>query len=401
MGLFVLGLVLGQTVNQPLPAWTEGTLDIHQINTGRGNAAFFIFPDGTTLLVDAGALGNRTERHVAPRPDDSRAAGEWIARYIKRFHPKGESAVLDFAFLTHFHDDHMGGLTGDTKTSLQGPYKLAGITEVAEYVPIRNMFDRGWPEYDYPSPLKGATIENYRAFLSWQQQNRAMKVDRLHPGRHDQIRLVNAPQKYPGFEVRNIMANGEVWTGVGTETRKQFPPLPEVKPEDRPAENPCSAGFRLSYGRFDYFTGGDITGIPEPGAPAWHDVETPVAKAVGPVEVSLLNHHGYIDAESLFFVSTLRPRVWILPVWDSAHPTPAVYNRLRSPRSYAGSRDLFMTNMHPANRIVTPALDQVASHQGHILIRVDPGGNSYRVIILDDTGETYQIKAVHGPFEAR
>lgn len=394
-------LACGQTVDQPLSAWTEGTLDIHQINTGRGNSAFFILPDGTTLLVDAGALGSHTERHVAARPDDSRPAGEWIARYIKHFHPKGQAAVLDYAFLTHFHDDHMGGVTANSKTSSLGPYRLAGITEVAEFVPIQNMIDRDWPDYDFPAPLKGETIDNYRTFLKWQQENRGMKVDRLHPGRKHQIRLLKSPEKYPGFEVRNIMADGEVWTGVGTETRHHFPPLSEVKAEDRPSENPCSAGFRLSYGAFDYYTGGDITGTPEPGAPAWHDVETPVAQAVGPVEVSLLNHHGYIDAENLFFVSTLRPRVWILPVWDSAHPTTAVYNRLRSKGSYPGPRDLFMTNMHPANRIVTPGLDQVASHQGHILIRVSPGGASYRVIILDDSGETYQVKAVHGPFEAR
>ncbi|RPI20839.1 MAG: hypothetical protein EHM61_26170, partial [Acidobacteria bacterium] len=51
--LMTFSLAHNQTVNAPLPPWTEGTLDIHQINTGRGNAAFFVFPDGTTLLVDA------------------------------------------------------------------------------------------------------------------------------------------------------------------------------------------------------------------------------------------------------------------------------------------------------------------------------------------------------------
>ena len=35
-----------------------GTLDIHHISTGRGNATFFVLPDGTTLLVDAGAAGD-------------------------------------------------------------------------------------------------------------------------------------------------------------------------------------------------------------------------------------------------------------------------------------------------------------------------------------------------------
>ena len=28
--------------------WTPGTLDIHHINTGRGDSTLFIFPDGTT-----------------------------------------------------------------------------------------------------------------------------------------------------------------------------------------------------------------------------------------------------------------------------------------------------------------------------------------------------------------
>ena len=37
-----------------LPAWQEGCFDIHEIATGEGDAHFMIFPDGTTLLCDAG-----------------------------------------------------------------------------------------------------------------------------------------------------------------------------------------------------------------------------------------------------------------------------------------------------------------------------------------------------------
>jgi hypothetical protein len=36
--------------------WREGYLDIHHISTGSGNATFMVFPDGTTLLFDAGAV---------------------------------------------------------------------------------------------------------------------------------------------------------------------------------------------------------------------------------------------------------------------------------------------------------------------------------------------------------
>jgi len=45
-----------QVIGEPFPPWTPGTLDIHQISTGRGNCAFFVLPDGTTMVVDAGEL---------------------------------------------------------------------------------------------------------------------------------------------------------------------------------------------------------------------------------------------------------------------------------------------------------------------------------------------------------
>ena len=67
-----LGVVLWVVAQgQPLPPWTRGTLDIHQLSTGRGNAAFFIFPDGTTMLFDAGA---------AEQPEETAA---FIAGYAR------------------------------------------------------------------------------------------------------------------------------------------------------------------------------------------------------------------------------------------------------------------------------------------------------------------------------
>ena len=42
---------------EKLPAWQKGYMDIHHISTGRGDCNFMIFPDGTTMMVDAGDLG--------------------------------------------------------------------------------------------------------------------------------------------------------------------------------------------------------------------------------------------------------------------------------------------------------------------------------------------------------
>ena len=46
-------------------------------------------------------------------------------------------------------------------------------------------------------------------------------------------------------------------------------------------------------------------------------------------------------------------------------------------------------------------LAQLASAQGHIVVRVGEDGGSYRVIILDDSTEGYIVKSVHGPYQAR
>jgi beta-lactamase superfamily II metal-dependent hydrolase len=370
-----------QTMGERLPAWTPGTLDIHQINTGRGNAALLMLPDGTTLLVDAGDGGNLPPRGTPPRPDGSRPTGERIARYARAM---GASAI-DYGYITHFHDDHMNAMVG-----------------VAERIPIRRMLDRGWPDYDYPSTdhaeLGDHDFLRYRELL----KRGAVKAERLRPGRNDQIVLAADPKKYPQFEVRNIAVNGEVWTGVGSETRRHHPPLDRLDRADWPTENMCSLAIRLTYGKFDYFTGGDIPGIPRPGYPAWQDMETPVARAVGPVEVAVLDHHGNRDSTNAFLVAALRPRVWIIPVWSSDHPGHDVLDRMYSTRLYPGPRDVFATNMLEANKLVIgPLLDRLLSSQGHIVVRVAPGGGSYQVVILDDSAESYVVKAVHGPYEAR
>jgi hypothetical protein len=118
--------------------------------------------------------------------------------------------------------------------------------------------------------------------------------------------------------------------------------------------------------------------------------------------MALLNHHGNRDSQNANLVRTLRPRVWVIHVWSSDHPAHDVLDRMLSTRLYPGPRDVFATNMIEANRIVIgPMLDRLASASGHVVVRVAPGGASYRVIVLDDSGETYAVTALFGPYESR
>ena len=400
-------------VGKPLPKWEPGMLDIHQINTGTGDSGFYIFPDGTTMLLDAAGVNRAGEREPRydspPRPDGSQRAGQWVARYIRRVHPEGEKGALDYAALTHFHGDHMGTLMPDSPMASNGAYKLAGITDVGDVIPIRMMVDRGWPDYSYPAPSGSPMMQNYRAFLKWHSENRGLKVERFQPGRSDQIVLRKDAARYPHFMFQNIAANGHVWTGRDTAVRSRFPE------GLLPSENNCSLAFRFSYGAFAYFNGGDMAGHLPESAQAWNEMESAVAWVTGPVDVHDLNHHGTPDGANTFFLSVLRPRVHILSTYAASQPGPDLLRRLLSERIYPGPRAVFMTNgVWPGRREhmvklygenetawLLEQMSKMGATQGHVVVRVDDGGGSYRVIVLDDSKPDGAVLSVHGPFQSR
>jgi glyoxylase-like metal-dependent hydrolase (beta-lactamase superfamily II) len=380
---------------QPLPAWTPGTLDIHQISTGRGNSALFVFPDGTTMLLDAGAAGDGMKiADTEQRPNATRTSGDWIARYIERTLAPA-AARLDYAAITHYHADHFGQVTPSSPASKNGNYKLTGITEVGDRIAIGLMIDRG----DFQAPATDPTLINYRAFVD-AQKTHGMKAEAIRVGRADQIVLVHDRERYPTFEVRNVAGSGDVWTGHENEVARIFPPLDSLAAEDRPSENMCSIGLRIRYGRFDYFTGGDMPGVPDAGSPDWQSVETAVAKAIGPTDVHVVNHHGSIDPESTQFLSTLRSTVMILPSWSPTHPSQDALKRMMTARLYPGPHDIFATLIREPTKIsIGSRAGQVKADHGHIVVRVAPGGDSYQVIVLDDLSEEPRVLSVHGPYE--
>jgi hypothetical protein len=46
-------------------------------------------------------------------------------------------------------------------------------------------------------------------------------------------------------------------------------------------------------------------------------------------------------------------------------------------------------------------LKKLTATQGHLVVRVAPGGRTYRVIVLEDSQESFRIRSVHGPYESR
>jgi glyoxylase-like metal-dependent hydrolase (beta-lactamase superfamily II) len=371
--LFAALLIAAQA--KPLPPWTPGTLDIHQIVTARGNAAFIRYPDGTALLIDAGDSGPSDE--LNGRPDRSEPAAGVIVRYLQRMLDQ-QRPVLHYALLTHFHPDHIGA-----------------FQSVVDRVSIDAIVDRG---FEYLPPADSDQLfTGYRALverLSARTRHVAAKA-----GAVDQVA---ARTPVDGFEARIVSVNDEVWTGRGDAAKRRFPAVTALAREDLTTENMCSVTLRVKYGAFDYFTGGDQPGYPVPGAPAWHDVESDVARAIGPTDVHVVNHHGSIEEENLFWLRTLRSQVMVVPAWAPTHPSPDVLKRMLSTRVYPDPRDIFITLFRaPTKATIGPRASQVASDRGHIVVRVEPGGSRFWIYVLDDTDAGYPIKLVKGPYASR
>ncbi|MDB5071684.1 MAG: beta-lactamase domain protein [Candidatus Eremiobacteraeota bacterium] len=381
--------------------WSRGSLEIHHISTGRGNATLCVFPDGTTLLIDAGAVRGDPALLAPLRPDGSRRPGEWIARYVQRRLAETGTHALDVALLTHFHPDHMGDVATDSPASRSGPYRLSGITDVAEVVPLRRIIDRGYPRYDYPAERHDGTLDNYRAFIA-SAKIRGTRPERFAVGSARQLRLEHAATaKFPSFSVRNIAANGEVWTGRGEGATAYFPQLQMLPAEDLPDENACSCALKLAYGRFAYFAGGDLTFTTADGNLPWRDVETPAARAAGPVDAAAVDHHGYYDAGGAGFVRALRSRVYVLQAWHATHPALSTLDRIYSTRLYSGPRDVFATAIHPASAAVNERLiGRLRATAGHIVIRVAPGGSTYTVDVVEDRDESDRVLSTFGPYDS-
>ncbi|CAL1518985.1 hypothetical protein [Chitinophaga sp. MM2321] len=405
--LLICRLAAGQEKGATLPAWKEGYLDIHFINIGEGgNASFLVMPDGTTMLVDIGdmKIAPDAKEIIHIKANREKTVPELVEKYVRQFHPDTKKPVIDYALITHFHSDHFGEIHDSANISTKGKYNLFGITALYDKIPFGTMIDRAYPDYNFPNDLAVAdkSIGEYIKFVRYQVGAGHMQAQKFKVGVADQLVLKKKPAAYPGFSIRNICGNGVIWTGEKELTTSIIHPS-SFAGSPIPNENHLSNGMRISYGNFDYFTGGDLPGYKWPYSAAWDDVESHVAPVIGPVDVACFNHHGWLDAQNEFYVRTVRPRVWVGQVWHASQPGEEVLYRVASTVLYPGPRDVFTTNMHDANfRIQDFLIEKVCkATYGHIVVRVAPGGKTYKVVVLDPDDAQYKVKSVFGPYESR
>ena len=371
-----------------LPKWKEGYMDIHTIATGRGDATFIVMPDGTTLMIDAGDNGKKKDKQ---HPDTTKRAGEWQAIYMQKvMEGLPGNGKVDYAMITHFHDDHMGSI----REMLPGEngYGLSGITLVGEMVGYNKLIDRAYPDYDFPSKKNVANankkfMDEYHKFTAY-QMSQGMKMEKFQVGGLNQIRMLNNPKKYrKNFEIRNLAANGEVWTGVGTEARKQYKGDPKLFDE-----NVNSCAIRITYGDFRYYNGGDLSGGNWPSyKSSERDMETAMSKVCGKVNVAKANHHGYYETCNGAFLNIVSPEVLIIDARSDNHPVPSTMSRMVDPLVWTNPGEFYIT-VDQARGKLGEELWSYFKPWGHIVVRVYEGGQEYQVFVLDADTLDYPVK---------
>lgn len=386
-------------VGQRLQPWTPGTLDIHHLATGRGDATVIVTPNGRVVLIDAGANLDDGPAMSAAAAGASADTGGWIAGYIARRLRETGGDRIESVAITHLHSDHVGAAPRQTAPVQGRGYGPIGVSRVAELVPVGRIVDPCYPTYGYP-PLEGSgAIENYIAFVR-SFADRGGRVETLRAGSREQ--LAPALSSPTPFSIRAVAARGRVWTGKGDEARDVFPPRDSLDPKDWPNENAMSAAFRVDFGDFRYFLAGDLTDWADAGTRPWMNALTPAAKAAGKVDVATLPHHGMFDGSSVATIRELAARDWVASTWHAVHPSIETLERVLNERVYPGARSLYATSLHPAADLAMKRLtSRFASTRGNVVCRVEPGGASYRIIVTDPDRDDDRISFISDPRHTR
>jgi glyoxylase-like metal-dependent hydrolase (beta-lactamase superfamily II) len=369
-------------------------LDIHHISTGRGNATFIALPDASTMLIDAGAVHSGLEVSAPPKPNATLRPAQWVARYVQRRLEQMQRTGLDYLLVSHLHPDHIGDVSDINPKATGGDYFLTGVSDIANMLSIDRFIDRDYPLYSYPQRWNTAWANNYFSFI----KNRTLqgqRVEKVEVASIDQIKPVGPYKEFSHFSIRNVAANGEIWSGVKSESKNLFPPLQTLSLADYPTENQCSIAIKLVYGPFSYFTGGDLTSYTQDGALPWQDMLGAVAKVVGPVTVATADHHGMFDSLSAQVVRDLKPSTWIIPTWHLLHPDTLQLERLLSHRLYSEEREVYATSVMRENLLANQRLfSQLQSTEGHVVVRVSANGRSYYSVVTSNDDEEDMVKFI-------
>lgn len=304
LSLLTAGCLKPAGIRYPgLPTATDGALHVINFNVGQADAMLVIY-NGRSLLVDCGAPLGQPELTAQRIP--------------RRLDALLGHRHIDYFVVTHYHQDHFG--SPGRPNQKRRPSGIFSLLE-NEGVTIGEIIDRGsW----YLGPKTGS-YKNYHRYLGqWLRSGVVGKRRVARPG--DTIDLGF------GIDVDIIASAGN---GILDRLNSLYPSFIASTP---PSENDYSVGIKITLGDFEMFAAGDLTGSNiirqyGPVRASYTDIESSVAKTIGPIEVYRVDHHGSDHSSNPCFSQVLHPQVSIFSTGDGnryGHPSAAVYKRLKS-----------------------------------------------------------------------
>ena len=387
-GVFAAMPAFGSAAKTVYPGWKPGELDIHCIQTGCGEQTFFMVPDGTTMLLDCGDMYRPQYLMQVPRqPSPERLGGEWVSRYVQRLTPQ---RTIDYFVLTHWHADHCGGPSLRSERAADGR-RVCGITRFAEDFAIRHYFDHQYPRSGvYAASPSLDALEMMRAWIPLMQGRSGMQPHAFEVGALNQIKMLgpDAAKYEKAFSIRNLHANCVYWDGKGG-TVDYAPEYMRQRPEMNGtiSENVLSLGFRLDYGKFSAYFGGDVD---------YPDYEDRLAPVIGKVNVCKMNHHGCPTSMGRELCRELAPQLYLACIWSPNQVTDANLVNMTSRELYPGPRYLCPGYLPKVKRREYAGRDFMNDYlpvQGHTVVKVAPGGASWEFFVL--TAEDESMTVLH------
>jgi competence protein ComEC len=257
--LLASSVSFAQTPHSSSTGGSAGRLRVYFVDVEGGQSTLFVTPEGHSLLVDTGWPGNENR-------DANRIAK--VAR-------QAGLSQIDYVLLTHYHDDHVGG-----------------VPQLVAEIPVGTFIDHG-PNRELDHGITEHGYAEYQKVLA------AGKSQRL---------LAHAGDLLPieGMTARVVSADGSLIANAlpGAGAPNPFCKVSEARPADE-TENSRSVGIEITFGELKILDLGDLTWDKE------MQLMCPSNK-LGHVDIYIVSHHGWYQSSSPALVDAIHARVAIM-----------------------------------------------------------------------------------------